>query len=266
MKGGDGKDRTDRVFPNPDAAFFTITTVGFRWLVSAMGRRSTDSAAQTKTKTKAPSSGSSKTSKPGSASLSAYIETPKTPSMRSKKQRTVGPDEEEEGGPSAVPPTKKKATIASTTTKKSVDDKSKPSISKKDLQSRSKPVKSPPTVANTGGNFGPKAARKKQKVAPEPVEADSEESEQEWVGFGGADEGSGEEEDEEDEDGNMKGGDDDSSEEELLHGLSSDDQDSSDEEVELPGIDVSKLPTIAKDDKTVKQKLDKAKRKPVCIA
>lgn len=42
-------------------------------------------------------------------------------------------------------------------------------------------------------------------------------------------------------------------------------QDSSDEETELSSIDVSKLPTIAKDDRTVKQKLEKAKRKPVCI-
>jgi len=90
------------------------------------------------------------------------------------------------------------------------------------------------------------------------VEADSEESEEEWVGFGGVDE----EKDEEDED---ESGEEDSgsSEEELLHGLSSDDdQDSSDEEIEIPGIDVSKLPTIAKDDKTVKQKLEKAKRQP----
>lgn len=43
-------------------------------------------------------------------------------------------------------------------------------------------------------------------------------------------------------------------------------QDSSDEEIELPGLDVSKLPTIAKDDKAVKHKLEKAKRKPVCAA
>ncbi|KAH9902617.1 hypothetical protein C8Q73DRAFT_635570 [Cubamyces lactineus] len=31
---------------------------------------------------------------------------------------------------------------------------------------------------------------------------------------------------------------------------------------DIPGIDVSKLPTIAKDDETVKRKLEKAKRKP----
>jgi len=94
-----------------------------------------------------------------------------------------------------------------------------------------------------------------------PVEAESEESEQEWVGLGGVNESS--EGGEEDEDGEEDDGD--SSEDELLHGLSSDDQDSSDEEVEVPAINISKLPTIAKDDKVVKQKLEKAKRQPVCI-
>ena len=51
-----------------------------------------------------------------------------------------------------------------------------------------------------------------------------------------------------------------------LHGLSSDDEDSSDDDddglgEDAPAIDVSKLPTIAKDDATVKRKLDKAKAK-----
>ncbi|KAF5362834.1 hypothetical protein D9758_007130 [Tetrapyrgos nigripes] len=50
-------------------------------------------------------------------------------------------------------------------------------------------------------------------------------------------------------------------EEEMLHGFSTDDDDSSDDEdfVE-PTIDVGKLPTVAKDDATVKRKLEKAKR------
>jgi nucleolar protein 15 len=186
--------------------------------------------------------------------------------MGSKKSRAVEPDEERLDKPSKVPPTKrKKATVASTTTKKPVDDKPKPSIPKKDVQSKSKPVKSPLTVANSGGKSDPKPAGKKQKAVPEPVEAESEESEQEWVGFGGVDEESGEEDEEEGEDEDEEEDDGDTSEDELLHGLSSDDQDSSDEEVDLPGIDISKLPTIAKDDKIVKQKLEKAKRQPVCI-
>jgi nucleolar protein 15 len=52
-----------------------------------------------------------------------------------------------------------------------------------------------------------------------------------------------------------------------LHGFSSGDDDSSDEDGELdgepPAIDVSKLPTIAKDDEAIKQRLEKAKRQPV---
>ena len=52
-----------------------------------------------------------------------------------------------------------------------------------------------------------------------------------------------------------------------LHGFSTDDDDSSDEEDAMDdgpsALDVSKLPTIAKDDATVKRKLDKAKRQPV---
>lgn len=58
----------------------------------------------------------------------------------------------------------------------------------------------------------------------------------------------------------------DAEEEGYLHGFSSDDQDSSDDEdmvVDTAPIDVQKLPTIARDDKSVKQKLDKAKRLPV---
>ncbi|KAG6833371.1 hypothetical protein H0H87_007988 [Tephrocybe sp. NHM501043] len=51
-----------------------------------------------------------------------------------------------------------------------------------------------------------------------------------------------------------------------LHGFSTDDDDSSDEEDamddEPSGLDISKLPTIAKDDATVKRKLEKAKRQP----
>ena len=56
-------------------------------------------------------------------------------------------------------------------------------------------------------------------------------------------------------------------EEEGLHGFSTDDDDSSDEEdgmdAETSAFDVSALPTIAKDDATVKRKLEKAKRQPV---
>jgi hypothetical protein len=52
-----------------------------------------------------------------------------------------------------------------------------------------------------------------------------------------------------------------------LHGFSTDDDDSSDEEDAMDdgpsAFDISKLPTIAKDDATVEHKLNKAKRQPV---
>ncbi|KZT73049.1 hypothetical protein DAEQUDRAFT_704041 [Daedalea quercina L-15889] len=56
----------------------------------------------------------------------------------------------------------------------------------------------------------------------------------------------------------------DADEEGHLYGFSTDDADSSDEEIgeEWGGIDVGKLPTIAKDDAVVKKKLEKAKRHP----
>lgn len=58
-------------------------------------------------------------------------------------------------------------------------------------------------------------------------------------------------------------------EEAEMFGFASDDADSSDEEdinnegMVLEGIDVQKLPTIAKDDATIRRKLEKAKRRPV---
>ncbi|KAG9121987.1 hypothetical protein FRC07_001807, partial [Ceratobasidium sp. 392] len=51
-----------------------------------------------------------------------------------------------------------------------------------------------------------------------------------------------------------------------LQGFSSDedssDDDGGDDAPEIPGVDVSKLPTIAKDDATVKRKLERAKKDP----
>jgi nucleolar protein 15 len=50
-----------------------------------------------------------------------------------------------------------------------------------------------------------------------------------------------------------------------LHGFSTDDDSSDDDvaDIDPPAIDVEKLPTIAKDDATVREKLEKAKRQPV---
>lgn len=177
-------------------------------------------------------SGSSKSPKLAKAPTSTSGETLKPLSTSLKRPRVVESDEvEAEQLPQGSPIKRKRPAIVSAKTRKTADDGSKPSsTSKNDTQPKPK------------------------KAVAQPVEAGSEESEEEWVGFGNV---SGE--NSEAEDGEV-------SEEELLHGLSSeDDQDSSDEEIELPGLDVSKLPTIARDDKTVKRKLEKAKRKPVCF-
>jgi nucleolar protein 15 len=52
-----------------------------------------------------------------------------------------------------------------------------------------------------------------------------------------------------------------------LHGFSSDDDDDSSDDSDVAdepsGVDVTMLPTIAKDDAAVKRKLDKAKKNPV---
>ncbi|KAJ6494694.1 hypothetical protein C8R47DRAFT_974566 [Mycena vitilis] len=60
--------------------------------------------------------------------------------------------------------------------------------------------------------------------------------------------------------------DEESEEDAPLHGFSTDDDDSSDDEgymdVEVSAFDVAKLPTIAKDDASVKRKLENAKRQP----
>ena len=54
------------------------------------------------------------------------------------------------------------------------------------------------------------------------------------------------------------------SDEDHMHGFSTDDDDSSDEEVTSEGgVDIAKLPTVAKDDATVQKKLERAQRQPV---
>ncbi|KAI0694655.1 hypothetical protein C8T65DRAFT_666435 [Cerioporus squamosus] len=84
---------------------------------------------------------------------------------------------------------------------------------------------------------GDKKKKRKGKAAPEP-QPEPEESEDEQAEA--------------------------EAEEEEFYGFESDDDDSSDEEMtdDIPGIDIGKLPTVAKDDETVKRRLEKAKRKP----
>ncbi|EMD33976.1 hypothetical protein CERSUDRAFT_141366 [Gelatoporia subvermispora B] len=95
---------------------------------------------------------------------------------------------------------------------------------------------------------------KKTKItakAPSPSPSAASQSEAQEEG-----EGSAAEEDKSDEEDEDEG---------HLYGFSTDDEgDSSDEEVsgDWEGIDVSKLPTIAKDDAVIKKKLEKAKKQP----
>lgn len=224
-----------------------------------MGRKSSDSATQATARTEASGSSSSKPPKPTKVSTSASGGTSKPLLTVSKKPPVVESDEEDDKPSRKNLPTKQKKSLVSSVAARRTVDEAGPSISKKAVPSKPKPVRSPLTSTKPAVDSGKKPAVKKQKAAPQPVEADSEESEEEWVGFGEINEESDDEDESENEEEDNS-----SSEEEFLHGLSSDDdQDSSDEEIELPGIDISKLPTIAKDDKTVKQKLEKAKRQPV---
>lgn len=54
---------------------------------------------------------------------------------------------------------------------------------------------------------------------------------------------------------------------EHLYGFSTDEDDSSDDDaVADEEVDIGRLPTVAKDDATVKRKLEKAKRHPVSVS
>lgn len=93
-------------------------------------------------------------------------------------------------------------------------------------------------------------ARKAKAKAPSPPPAAAEDEEDEESGSVDSEAALVEEEE--------------SEEEVLLQGFSSE-SDSSDEEdgVDAAPVDVSKLPTVARDDASVKRKLEKAKKQPV---
>ena len=102
----------------------------------------------------------------------------------------------------------------------------------------------PPSISrprNVTAPSKPTKSKKPKEVVPEPEEDEEN---------GGADEAVDVNED--------------SDSEGHLHGFSTDDDDSSDEEGAMDDgpseFDVGKLPTIAKDDATVKRKLEKAKQ------
>ncbi|KAI0955905.1 hypothetical protein AcV7_006446 [Taiwanofungus camphoratus] len=123
----------------------------------------------------------------------------------------------------------------------------------------SKATKRKPRKSKKGGaNRHPEIPMEDEKAAPEPKCATEKEPSPSPPEPSKSD----------DEDGDAgtapeKGSEDEEDEDVPLHGFSTDDDDSSDEEVEeWAGIDVGTLPTIAKDDAIVKQKLEKAKRQP----
>ncbi|PPQ65283.1 hypothetical protein CVT26_000243 [Gymnopilus dilepis] len=114
-----------------------------------------------------------------------------------------------------------------------------------------KPSLKPPTSISRPRKVESKSSKKPSKSkAPEPQPESEEEEEDEKEDEAAAQSSAEQEESEEDV---------------HLHGFSTDDDDSSDEDLEdgePSEFDLGKLPTIAKDDATVKRKLEKAKQQP----
>ena len=131
-------------------------------------------------------------------------------------------------------------------------DTSKPAIQVSPMATKSKSISAPrkSTTATSEVASEPTKKSKKAKAkdpSPQPEPSSDDDSDVE----GDVQFGSGEDD------------------EVHLHGFSTDDDDSSDEETgmdfESAPLDITKLPTVAKDDAIVKRKLDKAKRQPVRI-
>lgn len=114
------------------------------------------------------------------------------------------------------------------------------------------------------------ASKSKKKKAPTPSPELSEAEDGDNDGDDGVKEdddkhADAQEADEEADEDAVASGAEGSESEVLLHGFSSESEDSSDEEdgVDDAPVDVGKLPTVAKDDATVKLKLERAKRQAV---
>ncbi|KAF5327634.1 hypothetical protein D9619_004325 [Psilocybe cf. subviscida] len=190
---------------------------------------------------------------------------------------TVSPEKDEAEAPKSPKKAKKEKDVAAVKVKEVVEEKPKKSAkgketkeaketkskaaptataspepeaapAKKSKSSTKKATEPVPTSISRPRNVDTKAKSKKSKKAksPSPVEEDEEEASDEDVA---AAEEKGEDEEQE---------------ESHLHGFSTDDDDSSDEEDDGMDVevDLGKLPTIAKDDATVKRKLEKAKQNP----
>ncbi|RPD61049.1 RNA-binding domain-containing protein [Lentinus tigrinus ALCF2SS1-7] len=171
------------------------------------------------------------------AAGAAVEETNAQPAKEVKKRRASvvepAPGVEEKKVEESGDKKKKRKSVA-------VEDKSEESVDKSKKKRKDVPssVKAPEPVKETAAAPA-KEKKSKAKAAPEPEpepEVEAEEAADAEVDADAED----------------------------FYGFESDDDDSSDEEMaeDIPGIDIGKLPTVAKDDETVKRKLEKAKRKP----
>ncbi|KAJ2929261.1 hypothetical protein H1R20_g7842, partial [Candolleomyces eurysporus] len=198
-----------------------------------------------------------------------------------KKSKTTSSDKKKASETPKASPAKQPKASAPTkpalkpTTEKKPIEKKKPEPKPKVSKTKSKQP-SPKPMASSDEEESESEAEEEESDADSESEAEEEETKVQEVKKSKKNEGANTkakasksqekkkvEEDSESEAGEQE--DDDEDEEVHLHGFSTD-EDSSDEdsdmEAEPSAFDVAKLPTIAKDDATVKKKLEKAKRKP----
>ncbi|KAF9007625.1 hypothetical protein BDQ17DRAFT_1407471 [Cyathus striatus] len=115
-----------------------------------------------------------------------------------------------------------------------------------------KPQKAPTKAVQSTATKSAKLSKKAKANSPSPAPVSEDDADDE------------DEEEKRKTDYNVEESSDDGADDHL-HGFSTDDDDSSDDEAmndDPLGVDVAKLPTIAKDDATVKRKLEQAKRQP----
>ena len=217
-----------------------------------MAKTTTEKPAKTKlvssVKTKAPASKSLQKTRQPKATASQEASTLSEKAEGKRKSTAASAVEEE----APIKKSKKisepvtEAVKATKETKKSkvqskAEKKGKKGVEEEVVDSDSEPD-AQVSIAKTSKKAA-KSQKTSSKKAPKPAESDEEEGVQSA---------------EEDGDG---------SDEEDVHlfGFSTDDEDSSDDEMnaEPDPVEITKLPTIAKDDAVVKQKLEKARKKPV---
>ncbi|KAG6868674.1 hypothetical protein C0993_012177 [Termitomyces sp. T159_Od127] len=168
---------------------------------------------------------------------------------KSKENVTEEVEHPEDNSPAPSPPAAAEKQKKTKTKTKSETSESEKPTTKSSLTTVSKSISAtskasfPPKPHKASGKASQKSKKKEQKGPTPPASSVPETEKAEEAGDDSEQEG--------DEDLH-------------LHGFSTDDDDSSDEDddmdYEAPALDISQLPTIAKDDATVKRKLEKAKR------